>query len=491
MTVTYGVNVSVGESIGGVPLSVASEIPMIFGAFPADKGASPDTIGRSETITEVTSWENFKSLYGGEETWGSTMTRANEWNAYKTVKHLLTVAQITPIIIYNALDPDTHQTAVTDEVLTFAADDLDQPLANKFVQHSTIVVTDNPMTTTWVRDTDYTVTRDSSGVTQITRLATGGIGATDDILVDYDYCVPTQITDNEATTAIAEVDNVLTVLGPSKLPGWLHAPGWSQKNQTLIQVANVRAQLNTKATLFSSIFTTRFVYDLDRTTYAGSGTLSDLTDDKTVSSAYGRAFAGDGTYGTVTEQLLSDWFLGEQAYVVDVNGFPGVSPSYQRNLVSYTPTDKWSISDANTIRDLGITTTFLDMGGSGGYRLWGTWTSYYNGTSTDYSLDEAVQNDVNTYLSRVLILDTWSKYADGALTRPKIEKIVEQWDSLGRSLKGQGKLLGFRILFLEQDNPDLTTEVNFRIQLLAPPTMKRTDFIVQADLNYLNNVFPS
>ena len=489
MTVSYGVNVSVGETLGGVPITVASEIPFIVGAFPADKGTG-NVIGRSNQLTKVISWEDFKTQYGGEETWG-TMNRSAEWNAYKTVKHLLTVARVTPIIIYNALDPDTHQTAVTDEVLTFAADDLDQPLANKFAQHSTIVVTDNPMTTTYVLDTDYSVSRDSDGTTQITRITTGSIGATDDILVDYDYCVPEQITDNQASTAIGKIDDILTTFGPAYLPGWIHAPEWSKKDQTLITAATVRLQLKTKANLFSDIFTTRFVYDLDRTAYAASSTLSDLTDDKTIADSQGRAFAGDGTYGTQTEQLLSDWFLGEQAFYVDKNGFPGVSPSNQRVLTGYTPTDVWSIAQANTVRAAGVTTAFLDMGGSGGYRLWGTWTSYYSGTATDYSLDEAVQNDVNTYMSRILILDTWAKYADGALTRPKIETIVEQWDSLGKSLKGSNKLLGFRILFLEEDNPDLTTAVNFRIQLLAPPTMKRTDFIVQADLNYLDNVFPS
>lgn len=590
MTVPYGVNVTLGATIGGIPNVLNSEIPYIIGAFPAD-APSPDTysdtIGRSKTLTVVNSWEDFQTLYGDETTWGP-MTRAAEWTAYKTVKHFLGTKAMTPVIIYNCLDPATHQDTITLEGITFAADDLDKPLVRKFTQHSTVEVyrfntiteygdagnsmslwsftgatlsnTDHgkvywtlqqtgagpdytviiykdaagllkvaegtrvgngiitlaafggsglsgAVTVTYAgddltlpanyleiptrltRNTDYSLSRDSSGYTQVTRIATGDIAATETVYVTYDYCDPTEVANIDVTTGITAADDILRLLGPNYLPGWIHVPYWSMKNGTTTTVAGIRSALAAKAASFGTVFVTRAIYDLDETAYIASGVLADLTNNKTIANEYVVACAGAGVYGDETEHLVSDWYIAMMADEVKANGFPGVSPS-NRVMTGYTPTIKLNIPNSNAVRALGIVTVTKDMLNRG-YVLWGSQTSYFTGTSVDYQKEECNAMDVYTYLERLLTLDTWALFTDRNLTKPRMEALVERWTAFGKSLTGQNKLLGFRVLFLESDNPDLTLYTKLRIQLLASPTMKRTDFIIQTDLTYLSSVFPS
>ena len=89
MAVTYGVNVTQGETRGQPPLQVSSEIPAIFGAFPCDLQTSP-TMGYPGEWKEVTSWADFKEKYGFEEQWGADQCdRADGWNAAKSVYRIM------------------------------------------------------------------------------------------------------------------------------------------------------------------------------------------------------------------------------------------------------------------------------------------------------------------------------------------------------------------------------------------------------------------
>ena len=488
MAVTYGVNVYQGETRGQPPLQVESEIPAIFGAFPCDNESSP-SMGYPNEWKEVTSWADFKDKYGFEEQWGSgLLERSDGWNASKSVYRIMSGFGLYPVLIYNVLDPATHQTSVTDENVTFAAGSgVTQDLAGDYILHDTIVVQDDGDAITYVLDTDYSIER-VSGVTQITRITTGSIGETDTVHVDYDYCDPSGITDAQVTAAIEAADDIITSVGFSKLPGTLHAPYWSMVDIDSITAANTRAQLAAKAAQLNTVFTTRFVYDLDDTAYAVSGDLQDVYDDKDVLSENGRCFFPAGTTSSTTEELLSDWHIGTLAAKVFLNGFPGISAS--NNVLSgFIPDHLLRFPDeSNAVRGQGIVTVCLDPGDRG-WVEWGTWTSYYNGTATDLGLDSQNQNDVINYLNKLITRDVWVKNCDKPLNKQRLQDFVEKWNTLGKQQVSKGTMVGWELAFLEEDNPDITSAVKFRLYLLAPEPQKRTDVEINVDLSYLDTLF--
>jgi phage tail sheath protein FI len=88
------------------------------------------------------------------------------------------------VIVVNVLDPVTHKTHVTDETDTFTALIQTVSLAHPFVVTGSEVVTDAPGTTTYVKDTDYTINYELG---TITRIAAGAIPVAGTIETDYDW----------------------------------------------------------------------------------------------------------------------------------------------------------------------------------------------------------------------------------------------------------------------------------------------------------------
>lgn len=490
-TVDFGVNVIAGATVGQPPIQVDSEIVALFGAFPVDKLASP-SYGKPDQWYRCLNWEDYKNKYGFEELWGAgNLNRSDGWNAVKSAQTIMDTFGVYPVLIRNVLDPAVHKTDIVDESITFVATTgQTQPVVNKYGMTDTVVVTDDPMTLTYTEGDDYTIELVDS-VLQITRVSTGAIGEADSVLIDYSYCDPTLITDTHVATAIDSVSEICTTLGFAFLPGWLHAPGWTQKDQTLITKAATRAKLLTKKNgMNDSLFPVRSVYDLDQAAFESSEDLQDLFDDKTVSDEFVRCFFGNGTTADKTEQLLSDWFLGTISQKVAENGFPGITPS-NTVLSGYIPDYIPSFpTQSNAIRAKGITTLCANPNDRG-WALWGSYTSYFDGTATDLSLDDANQNDIFCYLSKLLTRDIWEKNTDRPLTPSSVSDQLDKWKLFGRTKVSQGKMIGWELQFRPEDNPDLTQNVVFRIHFLAPVAQKRTDLILQVNLGFLNNLFPA
>ncbi|MCP4711356.1 MAG: hypothetical protein GY869_22275, partial [Planctomycetes bacterium] len=202
---------------------------------------------------------------------------------------------VTPLLIYNIFDESAHTASIANEVITFSALAPTQELAELWILEDSIVVTDVPGTTTYVLDTDYSIERDdTTGLIEITRIATGAIGATGITHVDYDYATPGAVTTTNVNAGIDEIQNILTALGFANLPGWVTCPKYSQitVGTGATDPASIRANLKVNAQALNTVFTTRFVYDIDETDYdvtvaAGAPDISKISDDKDVTSEHG------------------------------------------------------------------------------------------------------------------------------------------------------------------------------------------------------------
>ena len=144
------------------------------------------------------------------------------------------------MLIFNAFDPSVagNILAVVDESHTFAAGVEYVNLVGSFVFEDQIVVTDDPMTVTYLLGTDYTIERHPEGKVRIVRIATGAIGATQAVLADYKKAVD-GITDAILEVAISGVDDIVTELSFSNLPGWLHDPNIMDGRGNLVGTMNL------------------------------------------------------------------------------------------------------------------------------------------------------------------------------------------------------------------------------------------------------------
>jgi len=492
MTLKYGVNVYPGPTKGQPPLSVDTEIIAMIGCFPVDKETDP-TKGHPLEWYKVTSLEDFKAAYGLEEFWGTgNLARSAGFVTPKSAQAILE-GGVRPLLVYNIFDEANHTTAVVDENVTFTVLAPVQPVANKWALIDTFVIQDVTDTITYVEGVDYSLERNATtGFVEITNLG-AGIGPTDTVHVDYEYCNPGAVTTANVTAGIDKVQTIIMDLSFADLPGWIHCPKYSQIAVSGTDPAAVRAQLKINALSLNTAFTTRFLYDIDETDYnvtvaAGSPDLTKIYDDKDVTSEHGRVFFGEGSSPGRTEQLLSDWFLVLQTAEVAANEFPAVSPS-NRVLSDYTPANKlpWPVA-SNAVRDKGIITTSLDPADRG-FTLWGTWTSYFNGTQTDLRLDSTNQNDLQNYLVKAITRDVWVKNTDRNFNKFTVQDLVEKWNALGKQQVSKGKVLGWLFSFNPEDNPDLATYVKFNLSILAPEPQKRTDVEIQIDLTYFETVF--
>jgi hypothetical protein len=148
---------------------------------------------------------------------------------------------------------------------------------------------------------------------------------------------------------------------------------------------------------------------------------------------------------------------------------------------------KWP-DNSNAVRDFGIITTSLDPGDRG-YTLWGTNTSYFGGTATDLRLDSTNQNDLEQWLRKAITRDVWVQNTDRNFNKFTAQTFVEKWNALGTQQVSKGKVLGWELSFNPDDNPDLSSYVKFRLALLGPEPMARTDVEFQIDLTYFATVF--
>lgn len=494
MTEKYGVNVFPGPTKGSPPLSVDTEIIALIGLFPIDKATDP-TKGHPLEWYECNSWLDFKAAYGYEEFWGvDTLLRSAGFQTPKSAKRLIEGFALRPVLIYNIFDESNHTTPVVDESVTFSVGaGVVQPIANDFALIDTFVVTDDPMTVTYILDTDYSLERNGvTGKVEITNLG-AGIGPTDSVLVDYEHADPSAVTTSEVTAGIDQVQNIITALGFAKLPGWVHCPKYSQVAISGTDPAAIRAQIKVNCLKLNEVFTTRGLYDVDETAYnvtvaAGSPDLTKIYDDKDVTSEHIRTLFAEGSAPGATEQLLSDWFLGLQTAEVAAHQFPCVSPS-NRLLSDYTPNNKMSFpTQSNAVRDKGIICVCLDPADRG-WVLWGTWTSYFNGTQTDLRLDSTNQNDLQNYLVKAITRDVWVQNTDRNFNKTTAADFVDKWNGLGKQQVSKGKLLGWDLVFDPAENPDLSQYVKFNLSLLGPEPMKRTDVEMQIDLNYFSTLF--
>lgn len=477
MSYEHGVKISEVSTSIVPPRRISAAFPVVFGTAPVHMVTQGET-GPVNVPTLCYTYQEAVAAFGYSDDWGNYTL----CDFFKTFFGLYNVG---PIVVVNVFDPATHKATATDEAQTLDADDeltLDHP--GLVVDPVVKDVTD---TTTYVKDTDYTIDW-ITGV--ITRIDTGGINALDTLHITYDYGDPTAVV---ATDIIGGIDAQLVKTGLELVdsvfpmfrlvPGLIVAPGWSHET-------SVAAVMVSKAGNINTLFKAMAVIDVPEsvtkyTDVPGYKNDNSLTDELAIVCWPKVSLGGE-------EYWLSSHIAGLIAQTDAANdGIPNKSPSNKNLQIDSAVnggSEVWlEPGQGAYLNGQGIVTALNFVGG---WKCWGNRTGCYPGVTDPKDAFIPVRRMFN-WQEATIILTYWQKL-DDPMTRRLIETIVDSVNIWLNGLAAREYILGGRLEFQEDENPVTDTMdgiIKFHLYNTPPVPAKEIDFIVEFDPSYLGTLF--
>ena len=275
-------------------------------------------------------------------------------------------------------------------------------------------------------------------------------------------------------TGIELIEEVFPEFG--KLPGIILVPRYGENPA----VANVAIA---KAELFNLNFKCMAYLDVPKDTATSTDAVAYKQNFGSPHAVFFYPYVKEGD----REVPLSIHAAGLTAKVDYENGgVPFESPS-NKELFITGPTKVFPIQEANYLNEQGIVTVNRIMTG---WKLWGNRTSAFPG-NTDIKDAFIPCRRMANWIENNLVLNTWQK-VDDPMNRRLITSVKDSTNIWLNGLTGMQMLLGARVEFLEEENPetDLTNGIiRFHIYYLAPPPAETIEFKLEVDTSYLNNLF--
>jgi phage tail sheath protein FI len=146
-----------------------------------------------------------------------------------------------------------------------------------------------------------------------------------------------------------------------------------------------------------------------------------------------------------------------------------------------------SVEQANFLNANGIVTAINFIGG---YKLWGNQTACYpaNADVKDHMISVS---RMFGWVANSIILSYWGRL-DEKLTRRFIDSVLDSINIWLNGLVNAEKLLGGRVEFPEDENPDSELArgaVKFHVFLTPPSPAQEIEFALEYDAGYIENLF--
>lgn len=387
-------------------------------------------------------------------------------------------------LVVNVFDAGSHYTAVADEAVAAVGDTYTG--ANPF--YDSIVVKDATATTTYVLDTDYTV---SDYI--VTRIEGGAISSGDALKISYNYLDPTTATGDVAgaagppRTGLELFDQALSSFGYT--PKILIAPYLSD-NKTVADALVAKAEELKAVCILDNA---AGVAVATAVTHRGDATKSfGINSDRAI-LAYPRVKTVLDWGGETVVPYSS--FLAGVIAKVDNNPAKGYwkPPSNEAILgitgletpISFNPSQTGT--DSNTLNAAGICTIVSGFGT--GYLAWGQRNaSYPSSTAADNFINVRRVADI-LHLS---VENSTLQFIGEPINNAVIDAIRESVNSFIRTLVQRGALIdGSKCEFRAVDNPPAQIaagQLVFYLNIMPPPGLERLTFNSYIDINLLTNL---
>ena len=484
MSYNHGIYVSQLPTAIIPPRRIDSAIPVVVGAAPVHM-ISEDETGPVNTPVLAYSYAEAVQALGYNDDWAN-------YNLCEFMYSQFALYALAPVVFINVFDPAVHQTAVAAEEQTFSGGKITLAHAGLV---SAPVVKSSDGETTYAAGTDYEVDL-ITGTISLTDESTIAADAT--VKVDYSYGDPSLIDADDiiggvdaGTGAVSGLELVDQVFPRFRvLPGLILAPGWSHNPLVAAVMATKAANIN------SGHFHCFAVVDID-------------SSDAGVTK-YSDAPAWKNTNNYVDNNMIVCWpkieledkefWLSTQVAGrigrtdADNGDIPFESPSnklLEMNGLILAGGDEVVLGpdQGNYLNGQGIVTATNWIGG---WRLWGNRTGAYP-ANTDVKDSFISIQRMFLWMGNEFVLTFWQK-VDKPLNRRLIETIVDSYNIRLNGLTAREAILGGRVEFLRDENPDtelMDGAVTFHLYATPPPPAREINALLEWDVSYLSALFGS
>ncbi|MDU5945829.1 MAG: phage tail sheath family protein [Paenibacillus macerans] len=393
---------------------------------------------------------------------------------------------LKPVVFINVLNPAEHNTAVPSA--SKAVVNRMVTLAEEGILLNTVVVKDSGGTTTYKKDTDYTLAFNSDGYVIISLKSTVPAD-TKELSVAYSKLDPGAIDSTDIiggvspegkVTGLELIQEVFPRFG--LVPGLILAPGYSSDPV----VASV---MTAKASNINSVFKALALTDIDTTEV----------------KRYTDAPLWKNSNNYVSDMQVPLWpmvKLGEYKYHMSTQlagvigatdaangGIPSVSPSNKsfkaNGLVLADGTDVLlGLDQSNYLNSQGIVTGLNFIGG---LKAWGNYTGAYPAVTDPKDCFIPIRRMFN-WVGNSLVLTYWQK-VDDPMNKRLTQTVVDSINIWLNGLTSSGNLLGGRVEFRAEDNPTTSLMagiIRFKIFLTPPGPAQELVMDLEYDTSYLS-----
>jgi phage tail sheath protein FI len=354
-----------------------------------------------------------------------------------------------------------------------------------------LVITNNAGTTTFVKDTDYSI--DDFG--NVTVLNFTSIPEASIIKATYKRLDPTLISNADIIGSISNTDvhtgmqmwdRAFNTFGFS--PRILIAPGYSSITAISTEMIVKAEKYRGHALIDAPAGTTVAVAIAGR---GPAGAINFYTSNKRAVLCYPMLKAYDTATDANQDRPYSQFLAGVIAATDNNEGY-WVSPSNKeiKGIVGVERTITWAINDANTnanlLNEKGIVT--IAAGYGTGYRSWGNRSAAFP-TSTSPNNFIAVQRTADI-LHESLEL-AMLEFIDRPINNAVIDAIKETVNAFMRTLIGRGALVDGNCTFDIAKNPPTELaagHLTFDLNFMPPTPAERITFESFIDINLLKSL---
>jgi uncharacterized protein len=479
-----------GVSVNEVPTSVISPVvasaglPVVFGTAPINLAKSLEYVNKPVLVSTYS--EAVEKL-----------GYSDDWESYTLCEFMdshFSKFNMAPVVFVNVLDPATHKTSVPETSIphTNKVSKIDE----EGVLLDSLVVKLTSGGPELTKGTDYLAAFDENGKVVLTALTGGSIpGSQTSLVVSYDKLVPDAVTSTDiiggvdgSTGEYTGLELVNKVFPMFRLvPGQILAPGWSHDPV-------VAAVMKAKASKINGVFNAIAVTDLDSSA-SGAKQYTDAPawkndnnyTDPSMVPCWPKISLGDKEYH------LSTQFAGVTCKTdAENDDIPYISPSNKSlqadgAVTAYGDEVSLGQDQAAYLNGQGIVTA---LNWIGGWKLWGNRTAAYPANSDVKDSFISVRRMFN-WVGNTIVLTYW-KHVDNPTNRRLIDTVVDSLNIWLNGLTARGALLGGRVEFRRDENPDtdlLNGIVRFHVYLASPTPARAIEFTLEYDVSYLQSLF--
>ncbi len=463
---------------GGKPIRVVkSAVIGIVGTAPIFQAATADQTVNTPVmiLNDVTAAQYF----GSEKTAGYTIPKALK-AAFK--KGAATVVAV------NVFNPATHKSSVIAEAKTLGTDRttaLDHPgVAN-------VVVKNQTGTTTYVKDTDYTLDPVTGKITGMGATLVAGV----QLKIDYDYADPAKVLAADIMGTVDASGNrtgLQALLDCYSLFGFkakiIIVPSYSTQSSIATEMIAIAGKTKGMAYIDAPIGTT---FQQAITGRGPSGTINFRTSSRRAMLCYPALQVYDSATDTMELQPFSQFLAGIRAWRdneygywwsssnTEIDGIAGIERALTAEINDPS-------SEVNALNEAGITTVFNSFGT--GFRVWGNRTAAWP-SETGSEVFECVMRTGDVIGDSIEY--SMLQHIDKPINNALIDAIVESVRGFLRKLIGDGAILDGACWYDPADNTTAELalgHVTFRYDYMPPTPAERITFKRTLNLDYLKNL---